>query len=1236
MTAPARLEFEGTHRFEIRRRLGAGGMGVVYEAWDRERGALVALKTLATVDAAGIYRLKKEFRSLADTSHPNLVVLHELVSTGDQWFFTMDLLDGVDFLTWVRGGTSPRSAATVEMTPPDSGSTAIDVSGVRVSSGFDEARLRAAMAQLARGVRVLHHAGKLHRDLKPSNVMVSPEGHVTVLDFGLVSEGGDGVDLYRSIDDSVMGTPAYMAPEQAEGRPATVASDWYAVGAVLYEALTGVLPFAGSLVHVLAMKQLRDPPAPQQIAKDVPEDLAALEMELLRREPGERPSGDEVLGRLAGSVSRATQISRSRRPASRDVATLVGRDAELSLLAHALGKTREGAPATVGVTGVSGLGKSALVSCFLGHLRREGSTVVLAGRCYEHEWVPFKALDSAIDALSRYLRSLPDAEAASLLPRDVHALTRLFPVLVRVRAIADAPAPPAPILDVQELRRRAFAALKELLARIADRHPLVVFVDDLQWGDADSAALVTELLRPPDAPAVLCVGAWRSEQEESALIAGLREAQPAGGRHRIDLAPLAERDTVEVVRQMFAGAGLDDGGAAAAIAREADGSPFFAGELARHSIEQRLSGEPVVTVRLADVLDRRLERLPESARRLLEVVAVAGGPIETTVAVRAAKLDRAAPAALVALRASSLLRGRKELLETYHDRVREHVVAALGEQELRAVHRRIARALMAAAEPDPEALALHLEGAGEREAAGGFARAAASHAVQLLAFDRAVRLYRHALSLRPDDAPERWEIQAALAEALAHAGRSAEAAEAYLDAAQGAGDEAFDLRRRAVEHLLRSGRIDRGLALTEEILSEVGLRFPKTPRRALVSLIYHRGVRKLRGLGFAERDEANVPVEERRRADVTWTMAVGLGMVDPIRGADFQARHLEHALRAGDPFRVARAIALESAHVASSGALDRAAELLARAEALGKGLDDPHIDGFVEAMQCVCAFFAGRWQKCFEAGERADAIFRDRCTNVAWERATIMRFTHVSLFYMGRLGELARRVPEEVDIAHEHDDLFARACAGSGFAVVAWLARGDVAAAETNLRELEEQWSSQSYQLQHLMALQGWTHVDIYAGRAARAWERIQDRWPALERSLILRAPMLRSITRAERIACAIAAGTPDALDTAARDARRLAAEKLPWATAMSTLLRAGIANRRGDRPAAVDLLARAARALDPQDATLFAAAARLHQASLLPPAEAEPLRAQALAAFRAESVADPEALAHLFSPGFR
>ena len=183
--------FRGTTRFTVRRRLGMGGMGVVYEVDDTARREIVALKTLRRTTAVDIYRLKREFRSLADVVHRNLVSLYELFADDDQCFFTMELVPGENFVDYVRG--------TGE-------------------AGRSDERVVSAVRQLVEGILILHRMGKLHRDIKPSNVLVTPDGRVVILDFGLVTELAPR-NAYEDASTRHRHACLYAARSRLGGRP---------------------------------------------------------------------------------------------------------------------------------------------------------------------------------------------------------------------------------------------------------------------------------------------------------------------------------------------------------------------------------------------------------------------------------------------------------------------------------------------------------------------------------------------------------------------------------------------------------------------------------------------------------------------------------------------------------------------------------------------------------------------------------------------------------------------------------------------------------------------------------------------------------------------------------------------------------------------------------------------------------------------------------------------------------
>jgi predicted ATPase len=657
--------------------------------------------------------------------------------------------------------------------------------------------------QLAEGVAALHAAGKLHRDLKPSNVLVDARGRVIVLDFGLVanltsdtaesSPLGDDESVpvrhqvYRSTDNTLTGTIGYMSPEQAARGELGPPSDWYSVGVMLFQALTGRLPFSGDAIHILSAKRKMDGIPPSGILAGIPEDLDRLAAALLLRDPAHRAGASDVLA-LLGDTLHAATVSGASLPEM-----FVGRTSHLDELNAAFDATREGRTVVCHVSGRSGAGKSTLISRFLERLPK-GETIVFRGRCYEQESVPYKALDDLVDALAAHLMTLTPEDVDAMKPPYVADLVRVFPVLGRVGVLAAALVGPSQAHDLRDVRRHAFEALRALLLALGRRTPLVLYIDDLQWGDLDSAALLRRLLEPPDAPRLLLLLSYRSEYvgRSPCLQALTQNEDDRDGylERRLDVDVLSPDDTRTLATKLLATTDATDAEsnvdarAVEWVVRESGGRPFFVYELVEHlNSGAALGTQPDLDA----VLWQRVERLPDTSRRLLEVIAVAGRPLQLRDAQMAALLPSLPANVVPALRASRLVRTTGPTLhdeiETFHDRIRESIVAKLPPSDKRHFHASLATTLERSGRADAETLAAHLEGAGDTERACRFYEQAASEAVQVLAFERAETLFARAAGLASNDAD-----RARIHERMIHF---------YTDMARFA--DAYAIGRKAVE-----------------------------------------------------------------------------------------------------------------------------------------------------------------------------------------------------------------------------------------------------------------------------------------------------------------------------------------------------------------------------------------------------------------------------------------------------
>ncbi len=1186
-------------RFEIERWLGEGGMGTVYLARDRVLGMYVAIKVLLGAEPDALSRFKREFRTLADISHPNLIVLHELLHIDGVWLFTMDYVEGQDFLSAVSTleGRNAPTLLEVEAHRLRAADSVRATYGRPVTPLRDEMFLRHVLGQLVSAMRALHAAHKLHLDLKPSNVIVSKTGTVTVLDFGLARDLGASSTVRTQ---RVLGTPAYMAPEQAQGKPFDAASDWYALGVMLFEALTGRLPFEGSIHEVMLGKCERDPVRPSDLVRGVPPALDQLCVELIARDARDRPAADDIATRLG--VVTVPALTAGARHTTGEL--FVGRSDALRALRDSPPLDVAGGPRMLLVHGESGMGKTTLARQFLRDLEARGDTLILHGACYERESVPFNAWDGVVDALVAYLVELPRAEQEALMPRHRQVLPRLFPAFSKLIPFASS----IPDEDLGLDRSRAFRAFAELVGRLSDRTRLVLFIDDLHWGDLDSALLMRELFEGQEPPLLTVLGTYRPEEAgDSAFFRELSSLERSPSKvdiARLSISSLSLDDARALATELLARGGIRDLALAQHIASESEGVPLFVHELVRHAFAPDGYGLDRVHITLGDALGRRISRLPTPAICLLEVLAVAGRPIAQDTAYRAAGVPTEDLATLHALRAAGLAKSRGggpfDLAETYHDRIRQVVLSGLPRPRLVHVHGRLLAQFERSDDRDYELLLAHALGAERPDRALSYAERAAERARVALAFNRSADLYRIALSCldqtKPDDVERRASLEQLFAEALAAAGCCLEAAQAYLRAATLVPEAtAHVLERNAADQLLRGGDLTAGTELLERVLSRHGIRYPSGARTALAALAIERTRIAARGLGFEERPPSTVEPAEREALDA---LRITLGvywLVEPVRGALFATQYLRRALDAGDARHILRGLETEVTYIALIGgskAEHRAAEIHAKCTALAMRTAGATKLGGLKLAEAGFHAIYGRKKLSSECA--TVALSQPLQPGLSWERAYARFHLYQACLYVGGRARLADEIEPVVQEADARHDRFAFATLIPMLSM-ARLMSDEPSRALAAMERMRPELSAEVFSVLDMQEML-WTSIShTYLGNYAAALEHYAARHGRYAASGIPRLQVWRVLatwgTMLAHLGALSRAPDDRRHASAALDRiKQIEGEDLVWPLCFASLGRAVLAHLSSDVEARNSLLMQAAKQAEKMNYQPFAA----------------------------------------------
>jgi predicted ATPase len=482
---------EGTRvgPYHVVSQLGAGGMGEVYRAHDPRLSREVALKVIRRVLSVGpdaqddaLDRLLREAILASALNHPNIVTIYETGVVDADRYIAMELIEGMTL----------RSAA---------------------SQGLPVGRAIGIARQVSEALAVAHAAQIIHRDIKPDNVMVRTDGYVKLLDFGLAKVQPDvvGAGSTGATEPGViLGTVAYMAPEQARGEMITQEADVFALGVMLYELVTGRHPFAAaSQLGTLHALMWESPEPPSFINSELPRAIDQLIVEMLQKDPRLRPGASEVMYRLnlahdstiAVALSAVT-VSQPSRAVTRDI---VGRDQELDVLQHEFERAQRGKGRLVVIAAEAGMGKTMLVDAFTRQLEAQQEPVRIGrGRCSERlagteAYLPIlEALDSLqkneqLGSITRLIRALAPSWYAQIMPPSENDSSA-------ARLAAETAS------GSQERLKREIAALFEELGRM---QPVVLCFDDMHWADPSTTDLLAYMARRIDSTRLLIVTTCR-------------------------------------------------------------------------------------------------------------------------------------------------------------------------------------------------------------------------------------------------------------------------------------------------------------------------------------------------------------------------------------------------------------------------------------------------------------------------------------------------------------------------------------------------------------------------------------------------------------------------------------------------------------------------------------------------------------------------------------------------------
>jgi adenylate cyclase len=610
--------------------LGAGGMGDVYLAEDTRLQRLVAIKLLpgdVGRDLARLRRFEQEARAVSALNHPNIVTIYEIGEADAGRFIVLEYVKGRTLRSLIGGPEGLQSIVPI---------------GRQISSAL----------------AVAHAAGIVHRDIKPENLMVRDDGYAKVLDFGLarLSDREGSTDstadtVIHTKPGTLIGTVAYMSPEQIKAETVSSASDIFSLGVIFYEMATGRRPFKGGAeVAVMYKIVYDDPPAPVTLAAELPRSLEALILRMLAKNPDDRPTASAVVAALGGSAEPAAASHFIAVPGSIPAASrkTVGRESERDRLTAAFESAAAGRGLMLCVTGEAGLGKTILVEEFLSQIRHADPACRIAcGRCSERlagaeAYLPFlEALDSLIrgnPAVARLMKAIAPSWYVQLAISLDMSVERMMTE--------------SPAVSQERMKRELGAFLQE----VAKDDPLILFFDDLHWADTSTVDIIAYIATKLTGMRLLVIATYRSSEMQLNRHPFLPVALDMQARGVCQVLPLAflTRENVDQYLALEFPQHRFPAEFASLIFAKTEGNPLFMADVVRYLRDKKVIGQqagrwalvrtvPEIETDLPEtvrsMIQRKIAQLGNEDRRLLAAASAQGYNFDSAVVARALTMD---------------------------------------------------------------------------------------------------------------------------------------------------------------------------------------------------------------------------------------------------------------------------------------------------------------------------------------------------------------------------------------------------------------------------------------------------------------------------------------------------------------------------------------------------------------------------------------------------------------------